>query len=126
MNTQPRSRYTYQLARTWIDECISSHCHPVETIPFQPTRLLYIDLVDGSYIVRLIHSSTASWNGSQAQYVALSYCWGGDQPQKMTTSKYRASNGMVHFDDMPATIQDAITVTFGMGFGFLWVDSLCT
>jgi hypothetical protein len=124
LNMQPSSTRTYQLARSWVDDCIKSHAHAEDTTRFQPTRLVHIHKENTSYVVRLIESSN-SRNDDESRYVALSYCWGGDQPQKMTRSKYAKTHGVICFDDMPATIQDAITVTFEMGFAFLWVDSLC-
>lgn len=58
-------------------------------------------------------------------YVALSYCWGGDQPYKTTRARIRSEDMHLNWHSLPTTIQDAIKVTVGLGFHYLWVDSLC-
>lgn len=59
-------------------------------------------------------------------YVALSYCWGGDNEQKTTTQNIetRYEDGFP-LKSQAATIQDAIIVTRKMGFRYLWIDSIC-
>ena len=58
-------------------------------------------------------------------YVALSYCWGGDQAVKTTKATLEKHKTGIPIYSLPATIRDAITVTRRVGIGFLWVDSLC-
>lgn len=58
-------------------------------------------------------------------YLALSYCWGGDQPHKTTRKEINSEQFDLAWDCLPPTIQDAVKVTTGMGHRFLWVDSLC-
>lgn len=58
-------------------------------------------------------------------YVALSYCWGGDQPYKTTRARIRSEDVGLDWHSLPTTIQDAVKVTVGLGFQYLWVDSLC-
>lgn len=63
--------------------------------------------------------------GEKAPYLALSYCWGGDQPYKTTQARIRSQQFQLEWTLLPATIRDAIRVTVGLGFNHLWVDSLC-
>lgn len=64
-------------------------------------------------------------NMSPGSYCALSYCWGGEQEFKTTTSNIQSYKRMMSVEALPQTIQDAIRVARAMGFQFLWVDSLC-
>lgn len=59
-------------------------------------------------------------------YVALSYCWGGDQEKIKTTEANileRLQN--IQFNSLPQTIKDAIIVTRELGYKYIWVDALC-
>lgn len=58
-------------------------------------------------------------------YTALSYCWGGDQPQKTTKRRISSGDLVLDWEVLPASIQDAVRVTAGLGYSYLWVDSLC-
>ncbi len=62
---------------------------------------------------------------SPEPYIALSYCWGGDQPQKTLRSRISSGQFELDWDTMPRTIQDAVRVTVRLGYSNLWVDSLC-
>ena len=64
-------------------------------------------------------------SGQRAPYAALSYCWGGPQPVTLTTLTMTDMLRGVATSTLPATIQDAITVTRKLGLRYLWVDSLC-
>lgn len=71
------------------------------------------------YHIILYHPSSTS------PYIALSYCWGGDQPHKTLRDKVSAGDCVVNWQVLPRSIQDAIKVTIGLGYEYLWVDSLC-
>lgn len=58
-------------------------------------------------------------------YLALSYCWGGDQPHKTTHERMISEDFNLDWRKLPPSIQDAVKVTIGLGYRFLWVDSLC-
>lgn len=58
-------------------------------------------------------------------YVALSYCWGFDQPSKLLrTNEAYLKNGFP-LKILPQTLQDAVTCTSALGYRYLWVDALC-
>ncbi|KAK4494465.1 hypothetical protein PRZ48_014763 [Zasmidium cellare] len=62
------------------------------------------------------------------EYVALSYCWG--LPQANAVLKTEHSTLEQHLkgiavDRLPKTIREAICVTHGLGFKYIWVDALC-
>ncbi|KAL3291486.1 HET-domain-containing protein, partial [Colletotrichum asianum] len=61
----------------------------------------------------------------QPSYVALSYCWGGDQRVKLRQVNMDKWRKGLPYEGLPQTIKDAITVTMNFGVSHLWVDALC-
>ncbi|KAK4203361.1 heterokaryon incompatibility protein-domain-containing protein [Triangularia verruculosa] len=62
---------------------------------------------------------------SQSGFMALSYCWGGDQKAKLTTSNHTSYTRSIPLPSLDRTLQDAIHVARAIGFQHLWIDSLC-
>ncbi|KAH7136867.1 heterokaryon incompatibility protein-domain-containing protein [Dactylonectria estremocensis] len=94
-----------------------------------PSRLLHIAPDMGPSHIKLIEvrhlTDEKKREISEAGFVALSYCWGGDQLGKLTTANYaRLMNGFDTLETMQ-TIQDAVWVAREIGLEYLWVDSLC-
>lgn len=61
-------------------------------------------------------------NGQTGQYVALSYCWGNPKFNdvfKTTTQNYDKHKRCIEFESLPRTLQDAITITRGLGLKYL-------
>ncbi|KAF2799255.1 hypothetical protein K505DRAFT_266024, partial [Melanomma pulvis-pyrius CBS 109.77] len=86
-----------------------------------PSRL--IDVGDSTSKTLLLYLT----NDVSVDYVALSYCW-GPQAQKQILTQYNSSEWRskgLSIVPLPRTIQDAVTVTRGLGLRYLWVDSLC-
>lgn len=124
LNSDPKSPESFELARKWIAECLSSHdsCKGQRT-DTAPTRLLKIARNGSDFHVRLVKGSGK--NLGRILYAALSYCWGGDQPFKLTRAGMAAAEKSMEYSVLPKTIQDAIQVTIGLGYEYLWIDSLC-
>jgi hypothetical protein len=60
------------------------------------------------------------------QYIVVSHRWGDGDGQFKTTAANIASREMhMSFKALPKTFQDAVVVTRGLGFEYLWIDSLC-
>lgn len=115
----------YHRARSWISNCLTSHRHDRSDhdSSFRPSRLLHIKEKPGSYQVQL--SSTSRYQvGPVVPFVALSYCWGGDQQHKTTKQSIKSGADVV-YHELPKTIQDAIKATVKLVYEYLWVDSLC-
>lgn len=86
-----------------------------------PARIIGIVEYGTKYRLRLRHTDDLS----PVPFVALSYCWGGDQPVKCLERLIPRFSIAITYDDLPATIQDAIIVCCGVGIKYLWVDALC-
>jgi Heterokaryon incompatibility protein (HET) len=90
-------------------------------------------------LVKIDRTESGEWNISllEAQgdeihpYVALSYCWGGEQPHKTTKANIKHYGDSIlpsdvsHDAYLPSTIRDAISITLELGFSHLWIDSFC-
>lgn len=103
---------------------------PREKVDFSdvPTRLIDVGTSD-SLQVRLVETaddSEALMRGiSEAGFMALSYCWGGDQQAKLLEAKVAHYKRSIDPTTLSQTLQDAIWVARTTGFRYLWIDSLC-
>lgn len=73
------------------------------------------------------HSFVVESASSQQKYVALSYVWGppsagSNEPETLSPE---CPDDTPLLTDLPAVISDAMNVTIGMGFDYLWVDKFC-
>ncbi|KAK3339931.1 HET-domain-containing protein [Lasiosphaeria hispida] len=61
----------------------------------------------------------------RGSYVALSYVWGEDQPNKTTARNIGTYTQGIDLGLLPQTIRDAVWVTHACNETYLWVDALC-
>lgn len=88
-----------------------------------PTRVLSITKDASNHIsVRLIRTKD-----SHGSYCALSHCWGpiNKQPLRTTRQNLEARMADIPFDQLPATIRDAVYLVSTLQIEYLWIDSLC-
>ncbi|KAK5651121.1 hypothetical protein OQA88_13260 [Cercophora sp. LCS_1] len=103
---------------------------PKEKIDFRdiPTRLLDVGTVERP-VLRLVETTDgdgALLDGiSEAGFMVLSYCWGGDQEAKLLNSRLAEYKRGLSLDAFSRTLQDAVWVARETAFRYLWVDSLC-
>jgi len=107
---------------SWLGQCLNDHpdCATMAST-FIPTRLIEIEESLQGFHLRLRHMT----GRDTVPYNALSYCWGGDQEIKCTTTLIDSWIEAIPFDVLPKTIQDAITVCRKLGTKYLWIDSFC-
>ncbi|KAF1975236.1 HET-domain-containing protein, partial [Bimuria novae-zelandiae CBS 107.79] len=108
------------LAKTWGHGCFAEHPECPKYEPnWMPTRL--IEILDKNNI-RLVDTESLA---APVPYYALSYCWGEEPVLTTTGAVIQDFKSQILLEDLPLTIEDAITVVRRMGGHFLWVDSLC-
>ncbi|OOF98660.1 hypothetical protein ASPCADRAFT_139942, partial [Aspergillus carbonarius ITEM 5010] len=112
----------FERAQQWLSFCEENHeaCKP-PNLDFCPRRLVNVGSWDGSHEPFLYEPTTP------VRYACLSYCWGKDLDQVLTT---RTDNIRSHYEKiamstLPLALQDAITVCRNLKIPNLWVDSLC-
>ncbi|RDW75439.1 hypothetical protein BP6252_06581 [Coleophoma cylindrospora] len=122
INHDVSSRQTFDKARWWLEQCNEKHTEcgrPPSS--FMPSRLIAIDRKHDQWIMRLVSTAGTPTKA----YIALSYCWGGDQPIKSTLDTISRWEKSIPFEQLPKTLQDAIIVTYELGERFVWIDVLC-
>lgn len=89
---------------------------------FSPKRLIHIEKIDGGFRLKLRSQTDLD---AAEPYVALSYCWGGDQLDKTTRSRVQEYSREIPWKSIGATIKDAVEVVSRLGLVHLWVDAFC-
>jgi hypothetical protein len=89
-----------------------------------PTRVLDLG-TEGRVDMICLRSLNTKITGSDFDYAALSYCWGGQKQTQTTMKNYEAHSKGIATYTLPQTILDAIETARFAGFRYLWVDSLC-
>ncbi|KAH7420091.1 heterokaryon incompatibility protein-domain-containing protein [Cadophora sp. MPI-SDFR-AT-0126] len=110
----------YAIAKTWIEDCIKSHPCCRYSSDFFPPRVIYVGPSDGSEEPRLVIDETL-----RAPWVAISHCWGGRISSATLHSNIDTRLEKLPMSHLPATFQDAITITRELGYRYLWIDALC-
>ncbi|KAK6950120.1 hypothetical protein Daesc_008446 [Daldinia eschscholtzii] len=113
-------------ALSQISDCLNSHveCRRLrKDVSFTPSRLINVGIRElGEDVV--LENNTSIPPGSA--YVALSYCWGGYDPDCMTTADSLEDNmRRIPWSKLPATFKDAVGFTRSLGIKYLWIDSIC-
>ncbi|KAF4332373.1 hypothetical protein FBEOM_13820 [Fusarium beomiforme] len=100
------------LPRTWMDFCISNHCHTKCASPGPPIRgLKLVDCRDNQVVF------VDDLNVETVEYVTLSYVRGSPTDEEWD------HNGLPGV--LPPLLTDAIAVTKSLGFRYLWIDRFC-
>ena len=58
-------------------------------------------------------------------YVALSYCWGKIPSLKATSATLSRLEEGIPMSSLPETYRHTITIMWGLGLRWLWIDALC-
>ncbi|XXG99674.1 hypothetical protein Hte_006015 [Hypoxylon texense] len=120
----PASKETFALLRENLHSCLQmqgvhSDCKDTAN-NYVPSRLLKLDACsEGPPRIRICLPDKPT------PYAVLSYCWGGDQAHKTTSTTLAANYINIRWDSLPRTIQDAIQVSLNIGLEYIWVDSIC-
>lgn len=94
-----------ELAASWIRDCTENHkdCLRLDQTPL-PTRVIAVGSdLEEPYLC-------ASKRGN-ANYIALSHCWGGIVPMTTTLETLEQRQRQIQFSELPKTFQDAVTIT---------------
>ncbi|CAG8950126.1 hypothetical protein HYFRA_00008361 [Hymenoscyphus fraxineus] len=112
---------TFQQGRAWFQECLQTHSESKDLAKAQlPTRVLDVgSLADP--LLRVYEPPKPTYD----DYINLSYCWGREQFLTTRKENFESHKQSMNVEDLPKTIADAVLVTRGLGFRYLWVDALC-
>lgn len=117
---------TNGLVRKFLHNCLDDHesCElgqPEEEFEL-PSRVLSIKDDAGRISVKLVKN-----DGLSGRYCALSHCWGPEDKRPLRTLLGNITDHLasIPWNKLPATFQDAITLTRDLNIEYLWIDSLC-
>jgi hypothetical protein len=99
---------------------MKAETRPDDILPILPTRVIEVQLPNGTESLRLFKGK-----GKRGNYVTLSYRWGDAKFTKTTTSTLDPFLTAISISDLCQTFQDAIHVTRKLKFRYLWIDALC-
>lgn len=128
----PWSESCFDLIKNWLAKCRKEHPNCIEAAsriqPRLPTRVVDVGSADNSKL-RLIETKVEPGNSftQDAEYVALSHCWGPKSTWpircvKATLSQFKDN---ISFEHLSNTFKDAINITRRLGLRYIWIDSLC-
>ncbi|OAP60541.1 hypothetical protein AYL99_05543 [Fonsecaea erecta] len=119
------SAIAIQRIKNWLKDCNEGHicnrshsCADTPASPPLPTRIL--DVNGQGNTIRLVET-----DGRRGRYVALSHCWGVSHRITTTKKTYADHCKGIPLEELPATFQQAVTITRELGIPYLWIDSLC-
>ena len=105
------------LIRKWLDDCQKRHAScslGITTAPRLPKRV--IDVGEDESGVKLYESAAEE----EAEFVALSHCWGGGSALTTTSGTLEKHKEGIQLDEKSKTFSDAIHVTRALGIRYLW------
>ena len=135
MNTQrpiardPVSARTVKDVCNWLKLCDEEQhgYHKICSLSeraYIPTRLIKIAGGPDQLQLKIVNDDDMEEH-DRSIYAALSYCWGGDQPNKLTQGSYDLYKGKIPWETLPKAIQDSARTVHALGFHYIWIDSMC-
>ncbi|KAI0437344.1 heterokaryon incompatibility protein-domain-containing protein [Xylaria telfairii] len=121
VNLYPGSPQSLALIRHWHQFCATTHGYSIDRIPCAMPKMI-LQISDDPKTIRLLSVAP----GMRERYLALSYCW-GHSGQNITLLRENITQLQfgIPTTDLDQTIRDAIAITRGLGYQYLWVDALC-
>lgn len=117
------------LARHWHSDCKANHAqcrfhHASNSRKWRPTRLISFTKSPGrgTDVVRLVDGASLP---DDAEYVALSHCWGQVHPPRLLASTEADLRAGYPISQLPKTFREAIQVCRWLDYRYIWIDSLC-
>lgn len=89
------------------------------TLNYLPSRLIQLCDEGGLRIVK-----TSAIEGHEPKFAALSYVWGTNQTFILLSTTEEMLTTGFGTEQLPKTIEDAVTVTRRIGIKYIWVDAL--
>lgn len=117
-----QSDFAWGVIRKWVRNC-GNHPSCVHEEPTLPLRVIDVGVrhQGDSYDTPKLLAT----NGTAGRYVALSYCWGGQQKIVTKITNVKDHMQRLPMDSLSQSIVDAITVCRQLNLRYLWVDALC-
>ncbi|KAF1810149.1 HET-domain-containing protein [Eremomyces bilateralis CBS 781.70] len=114
---------TLDQARQWLSCCLSEH-KACSRVPdhWLPTRLVEVRKSGSIFAARLCYGSDLN---SETHYLTLSHCWGKTPFFVLTRDNHDQMVQSIPIASLSPIFADAMRITVGLGYKYLWIDSLC-
>lgn len=109
------------LPKAWLELCTRRHgtCRCAINTRLHMPRTRLIDCKTRKLI------NVGVWPFHMPRFAALSYRWGATPEPQMEQDQEGRSELEGPLSNLPLTIEDAMSVTKGLGLRYLWVDQYC-
>jgi Heterokaryon incompatibility protein (HET) len=108
---------TILLIKDWLRTCSNEHSQcAIPPLSALPMRALDVS----NYRVKLVETK-----GMIAPYITLSHCWGLKPIIRLLKSNTEDLKKEIPWTALSKTFQDAIVITWKLGFRYIWIDALC-
>ncbi|KAK3642958.1 hypothetical protein LTR56_010555 [Elasticomyces elasticus] len=108
---------TVERIKEWMRTCGEEH----HLCAIPPASVLPLRVVEVSnHRARVVYS-----DGVVAPYLTLSHCWGSSPVIRLLRENIHALEKDIPWTSLSKTFQDAILLTWRLGFRYIWIDSLC-
>ena len=110
-----------EFIRQSFAQCVRQHDCPASELSILPKRTIRVGKNENDI---QLHESV----DEQADYIALSYCWGSVSDGKPLITTLSSISGMkerLEWNVLPALFKDVITIARKLGVQYIWIDSLC-
>ena len=112
----------------WLNACENEHLRCLRA-----PRALQNDslgLLNARRVIDLgdpdnIYPRLVSTGSPVRRWTALSYCWGGRSSFITTKANVEQREQIIPWASIPATFQDAMTLTHRLGIRYIWIDAVC-
>lgn len=125
-NAQEISRHAgdpkcFEFIRQHVSDCIRTHICGNNQESILPDRVIWIR-ADNDSGIKLLEPQ-----GTCAEYIALSYCWGDVGPDTYLTdsTSFEARKLSIQLNDLPLLFQDVIECARRFDIEYIWIDRLC-
>lgn len=123
----PGDTSMWAFLRAALHECLREHstCSTRQDTTWFPPRLLLLQHgCDGGENIKLRLVDTRH-ERPQSAYIALSHCWGTEQPLRTTSQTIESHQTDIDWACLTRTFRDTISVAQEMDVFYVWIDSLC-
>lgn len=108
------------LPRYWLLRCLKSHKQCGGQLSTLPSRIVRIE--QKAQVLRA--SLQENPDNTQGIYCTLSYRWTANA-LTLTSLNLSLFKSSIPIEQLPRTIQNAITMAIALGFQYIWIDALC-
>ncbi|KAK5677194.1 hypothetical protein LTS10_010383 [Elasticomyces elasticus] len=115
--TNTSSYATVERIKEWMRTCGEEH-HLCAIPPASVSPLRVVEV--SNHRAKVVYS-----DGVVAPYLTLSHCWGSSPVIRLLRENIHALQEDIPWTSLSKTFQDAILLTWRLGFRYIWIDSLC-